>query len=87
MVKEYKSKFEKVYKLHRFREKEATDDKKAKDGIKALIDTDWGGSDKEQGKASEIIKGLSFNDSKIANDFMDDLNQLTDKMDKSKYGL
>ncbi len=66
---------------------EKSDDEGAKSGIKAIIDTDWGGSNSEQGKASELIKGLSFNDSDLANKFMSDLNKLTDKMDLSKYGI
>ena len=64
-----------------------TDDKKTKEAIKAIIKTNWGGDNKEQGKAAELIKGLSFSDSSIANAFMKDLNKVTDAMDLSKYGV
>jgi len=66
---------------------EQTEEEKAKKAIKEIIKTDWGGSNKEQGKAVQLMRGLSFNDSDVANSFMDDLNKLTDKMDLSKYGI
>jgi len=66
---------------------EESEDDKAKNSIKGIIEKDWGGDNKEQYGAAQLIVGLSGNNSKIANDFMDDLNKLTDKMDLSKYGI
>jgi len=63
----------------RFVEEEGNDDK-AKSGIKKLISMDWGKDNKSQGIASEIFKGLSFNDSKLANDFMDKINKYTSSL-------
>ena len=64
-MKKYKSLF-----------KEDENDKSA-EAIKDLVDTNWGGSNEEQGKAAEIIKGLSFSDSSVANKFMKKLDTLT----------
>ena len=64
-----------------------SDEQKAKDSIKGIIDKDWGGSNEDQYASAQLITGLAGNDSKVANDFMDDLNKLTDKMDLSKYGI
>jgi hypothetical protein len=42
----------------------------AKEAIKSLIETNWSGSNEEQGKAVQLLKGLAFSDDDIANKFM-----------------
>ena len=61
---------------------EAVDVKKI---INDLIKTDWGGSNEEQGKAVQLLRGLAFNDEPAANAFMKDLNTYTSKLDPAKY--
>lgn len=68
-------------------EEEKSDEEKAKDAIKGIIEQDWGGSNSDQYAAIQLLSGLSSNNSDIANKFMSDLNKLTDKMDLSKYGI
>lgn len=90
MGKRYKSHFESnesESEKEELEEEKGGNESSAKSAIKELIKTNWGGNNKDQGKAAEMIKGLSFNDSDVANKFMDDLNKLTDKMDLSKYGI
>lgn len=64
--------------------KEATDEDKAMDSIKWLIDNDWGKSNDIEGQASERFKALSFNDSDISNKFLDEINKFTSGL-KDKY--
>lgn len=64
--------------------KEETEEEKAKKSIEEIIKTDWGKSNESQGKISQIFKALSFNDSTLANSFMDDVNKLTTSL-KDKY--
>lgn len=68
-------------------EEEKSDEEKAKDAIKGIIEKDWGGNNKDQYGAVQLLSGLSSNNSDIANKFMDDLDKLTNKMDLSKYGM
>lgn len=70
-VKEYKS----IFKIKEQNEKE-----KAINAIKEIIETSWSGSNEDQGKMVQTMKGLAFNDSKIANDFMNDLDKFTDTL-------
>jgi len=67
--------------------KEEDETKKAQDAIKGVIEKDWGGSNKDQYAAVQLLSGLASNNSDEANTFMDDLNKLTDKMDLKKYGI
>lgn len=59
--------------------------KKAQDAIDAIIDTDWGGSNESQGKTAQLFKALAFNDSDLANKFMDKVNNLTTDL-KGEFG-
>lgn len=68
----------------RFNEAEKSKEEKAKDAIKAIIETDWGGSNEDQYKNVQLMSGLASNDSDLANKFMDDLNKYTSSL-KSKY--
>ena len=50
-----------------------------------LIDTDWSGSNEEQMKAVNLLKGLATSDDSKANKFMKDLDTYTSKMNKEDY--
>jgi hypothetical protein len=50
-----------------------------------LIDTDWSGSNEEQMKAVNLLKGLATSDDEKANKFMKDLDSATSKMNKEDY--
>jgi hypothetical protein len=50
-----------------------------------LIDTDWSGSNEEQMKAVNLLKGLATSDDAKANKFMKSLDSVTSKMDKEDY--
>lgn len=63
--------------IRKIRKEEKSAEEKAKAAIKDLIETDWGKNNDSQGKASELFKALSFNDSDIANKFMDKINKYT----------
>lgn len=52
-----------------------------KEIIKELIKTDWGGSNEEQGKAVQLMRGLSFSEDPLADKFMDKLNKITSDFD------
>ena len=74
-------------KYNKFFEAEDNDSKavdKAESAIKVLVNDDWGKDNDSQGKASELFKALSFNDSDIANEFMDEINKFTSGL-KNKY--
>jgi hypothetical protein len=65
-----------------FRIIEESEEEKAKKAINALISDDWGKSNESQGKAVQLFKALSFNDSDLANKFMDKINKFTSNLDK-----
>lgn len=48
--------------------------------IKELIDTNWSGSNEEQMKAVQLLKGLATSDDPKANDFMKKLDNFTSSM-------
>ena len=54
--------------------------------IKALINTDFGGSNEEQGKAVQLMRGLAFSDDPISNKFMQAINAFTSKMNPDDFG-
>jgi hypothetical protein len=45
--------------------------------IKELIDTSWSGSNDEQGKAVQLLRGLAFSDDPKSNKFMKALDKFT----------
>jgi hypothetical protein len=63
---------------------EKSEEEKAKESIKWLIDNDWGKSNEIEGQASERFKALSFNDSDISNKFLDEINKFTSSLE-NKY--
>ena len=48
--------------------------------IKALIDTSFGGSNEEQMKAVQLLKGLALSDDPASNKFMAALDKATSAM-------
>ena len=63
-----------------FKEEDGDADKKARDGIKAVISTDWGGSNAEQYKNIQIMSGLAGSDSAVANKFLKKINDFTSQL-------
>jgi len=60
--------------------KEAMTEDVVDDTIKELMDTKWSGSNEEQGKAIQLLRGLAFSDSPKANKFMKELDDATSSM-------
>jgi len=54
---------------------------KAIEIVKELIDTSWGGDNKEQGKAVQLLRGLAFSDEDVSNKFMAALDKFTSGLD------
>lgn len=71
---------EKKYK--KFNEKEKVD---VGDIIKELIETSWGGTNAEQAKAIQLLRGLAFSDDPRSNKFMDKLNKFTSDLDPKEF--
>lgn len=53
--------------------------------IKALISTSFGGSNDEQAKAVELLKGLAFSDDPKSDKFMKALDKFTSAMDPEDF--
>jgi len=53
--------------------------------IKELIDTGWSGSNEEQMKAVQLLKGLATSDDELANKFMKELDKFTSGMSSDKF--
>jgi len=53
--------------------------------IKALISKSFGGSNKEQMGAVQLLKGLALSDDPRANKFMSALDKWTSSLDASKF--
>ena len=57
----------------------------ATDIIKELIDTNWSGSNDEQGKAVQLMKGLAFSEEPAANKFMKALDNWASGLDPKDF--
>ena len=53
--------------------------------IKALIDTKFSGSNEEQGKAVQLLRGLAFSDDPTSNKFMEKLDAFTSNLDPKDF--
>ena len=53
--------------------------------ITDLINTKWSGSNNEQMKAVQLLKGLATSDDPRANKFMSDIDEMMSQMDKTIY--
>jgi hypothetical protein len=54
--------------------------------IKELVDTDFGGSNEDQAKGIQLLKGLAFSDDPLSNKFMKALNAAYTKIGKEVLG-
>lgn len=54
--------------------------------IKELIDTSFGGSNKEQAKAVQLLKGLAFSEEPESNKFMKALDKFTSGLNPKDFG-
>jgi len=61
---------------------EAVDVKKI---IKELIDTSWGGSNEEQGKAIQLLRGLAFSEDPLSNKFMQAMDKWSSALDAKDF--
>ena len=53
--------------------------------IKELISTGWSGSNDEQGKAVQLLRGLAFSDDPLSNKFMKALDKATSGMNPADF--
>lgn len=53
--------------------------------IKELISTSWGGSNEEQMKATQLLKGIALSEDPRSNKFMQALDKLTSGMNPEDY--
>jgi len=70
------------------KEGEKKDDKKKVDIAKIiteLIKTGWSGSNDEQGKAVQLLRGLAFSEDPRSNKFMQALDDFTSKLDPKEF--
>lgn len=58
---------------------------KVADMIKELISTKWSGSNDDQGKAVQLMKGLAFSDDPMANKFMKAVDDFTSGLNPKDY--
>jgi hypothetical protein len=81
-----KGKIDEVFDKLNLKEQE---DKKAPDVkviIKELVDTDFGGSNEDQAKGIQLLKGLAFSEDPKSNAFMKELNDAYTKIGKEVLG-
>ncbi len=80
------STFLELYKDLKEHQRSLTEKVDAKEIIKELIDTGWSGSNEEQMKAVQLLKGLATSDDPASNAFMKKLDNFTSglKADKSE---
>lgn len=53
--------------------------------IKELIDTSWGGSNEEQAKAVQLLKGIAFSEEAASNKFMQALDKFTSGLNPDDF--
>jgi hypothetical protein len=63
--------------------KEESDDAKVQGIIDTVVNTKWSGSNEEQGKALELMKGLAFSDNPKANEFLKKIDDFTSSLKDS----
>jgi len=59
------------------KEAEQIDESKTTDSIAAVISTSWSGSNEDQMKIVQLLKGIALSDDEVANKFMKKLDSLT----------
>lgn len=58
---------------------------KASDVIGELISTSWAGSNEEQMKAVQLLKGVALSDEEVSNKFMKALDKFTSGLNAEDY--
>ena len=53
--------------------------------IAELINTSWSGSNEEQMKAVQLLKGIALSDEEVSNKFMKALDKFTSSLNKEDY--
>lgn len=53
--------------------------------IKDLINTEFSGSNEEQMKAVQLLKGIALSDDPISNKFMKEIDVFTSNLDPKKF--
>ena len=53
--------------------------------IKELIETSWGGSNEEQAKAVQLLKGIAFSEEEASNKFMAALDKFTSGLNPDDF--
>lgn len=61
------------------------EESKTTDAIAAVIDTSWAGSNEEQMKIVQLLKGIALSDDEVANKFMKKLDSLTSGLSADDY--
>lgn len=86
-MKQYKSKWSKENIKEEIKEetKELHEEVNVKEIIDEVIDTNWSGSNEEQLKAVQLLKGLATSEDPLSNKFMKALDQATSKMSKDDF--
>ena len=64
---------------------EALSKDEIKEIIDEIIDTDWSGSNDEQMKAVQLLKGLATSDEELSNKFMKALDKATSDLKKDDF--
>ena len=66
---------------------EAKEDKAGKSSeiIKEIIDTSFSGSNEDQMKAVQLLKGIALSEEEVSNKFMKALDAFTSKMNPEDY--
>lgn len=66
-------------------EKTINEEVDVKSVIDQVIDTNWSGSNEEQMKAVQLLKGLAVSDDPMSNKFMKALDKATSDLDKTDF--
>lgn len=77
MINDYKSRF-----VEEKRPRRKLVEADIKSVINELIDTNWSGSNEEQMKAVQLLKGVATSDDPMSNKFMKELDKATSSMKK-----
>jgi len=71
--------------LNESKENELNEENKASSVISELISTSWSGSNEEQMKAVQLLKGIALSDEDVANKFMKALDKFTSGLNAEDY--
>jgi len=77
--------FEILYKQLNEDVEQINEEGKASGVISELITTSWAGSNEEQMKAVQLLKGIALSDEEVANKFMKALDKFTSGLNAEDY--